>query len=107
MEMYLLIGIVGALRKERVFILLPEWTRRWREIFQEKLGLTDEIAKDFMQDLHSKLLYLDTGSMPVPRRHLEELSEYSGLPFEIIQIDPDQLSASIRETVERMARYAT
>jgi hypothetical protein len=91
------------LRREGAFILLPEWTMRWREIFETELGLEEKVAKDFMQDMHSKLLYLDSGNISVPAEHLMALSDYTGLSWEVIPIGPDHLLAAIREALMRMA----
>ena len=90
------------LQKEGVFFLLPEWTLRWKEIFEKELGLTDEIAKDFMQEMHSKLLYLDTGQMPVPVNHLKNASETLGLPWEVLKVDLRPLLNVIANAMKRM-----
>lgn len=89
-----------ALQKEGVFFLLPEWTLRWREIFEQELGLTTEVAKDMMRELHTKLLYLDTGQIPIPHTHLAAIAAYTGLPYEIVTITPDELLANIQNTLE-------
>lgn len=90
-----------ALRREGAFFLLPEWTLRWREIFEKELGLTGQNAKDFMQDMHTKLLYLDTGQIPVPLEHLEDASDTLGLPFEVLRVGPEHLLAAIRESLDK------
>ena len=71
-----------SLRKEGVFFVMPEWALRWREVFQSELGLSGEVASSFMRDMHTRLLYVDTGLMPVPETHLAELSAFTGLPWE-------------------------
>ncbi len=88
------------LRKEGAFILLPEWTQRWREIFNHELGLNQKVAKDFMGDLHTKLIYLDTGLIAIPHDKLEALSSYTGLVHEIMPVDLGNLLTSIRKTME-------
>ena len=59
-----------SLRRQGVFFLLPEWTLTWRKVFQGTLGLTGETARDFMGEMHTRLLYLDTGDITInlPKR---------------------------------------
>ncbi len=84
-----------------MFFLLPEWTLRWREVFEKELDLPEKIAKEFMQGMHTKLLYIDTGQVPVPTEHLQEASEMLGLPFEVLRVGLEHLLAGIREALER------
>ncbi len=93
-----------SLRKQGAFILLPEWTLRWKEIFQTELGLDEHVAKDFMQEMHTKLIYLDTGSMPVPTDHLNEFSDYAGLDYEVLQTASNHIQIAINEAIDRMVK---
>lgn len=61
-------------RRQRAFCLLPEWTARFPEIMEAKLGLSGKNIGIFMSDLHSLLVYLDPGTAPVPYRALEEIA---------------------------------
>ncbi len=85
-----------------VFFLMPEWVHKWQEVFQHQLGLTGENAKSFLRDIHTKMVYLDTGLVPVPEKRLKEISRYSGLQVEILQISLDQLVISIQEAEKRL-----
>ena len=38
------------LRKEGTFFLMPEWARRWKEVFYYELKLEGKIATEFMQE---------------------------------------------------------
>ena len=89
------------LRSESVFFLMPEWTLRWREIFQHHLGLEGDNARSFMNDMITKLIYLETGLFPIPESHLDEISVYSGLPVEIMQVSLDQLMAAIKNAEKK------
>ena len=91
-----------SLRKEGVFFLSPEWAKRGREILKVELKMDDANAKDLMRETHTKIVYLDTGVMPVPTGHLKEFSDYTGLPCEVVRITRDHLLAGIREAMERM-----
>ena len=57
-----------------------------------------------MQDMHSRLLYLDTGNISVPAEHLKALSDYAGFCREVIRIGPSRLLAGIRHAAKRMVR---
>lgn len=90
------------LMHEGVFFLLSEWACRWREIFIQELGLNHTIAAGFMQDMHRKLVYLDTGIVPVPEKELQEYAVYCGLPYEVRPMPLDNLRASIAEALLRL-----
>lgn len=66
---------------EGFFFLLPEWTSRWFEIFSDELGLSPDNASDLMGEMHTKLVYLDTGIIPVPYDQIEACSRFCGLPY--------------------------
>lgn len=83
------------LRNQGAFFLLPEWTERWAEVFQQNLGFTAGNAKDFMGEMHTSLIYLDTGITPVPHKALRAAAEFCGLPAEIIHVTLDHLLQTI------------
>lgn len=88
------------LLKEGVFFLMPEWTVRWREIFEDELGLIGDVARDLMGEMHTRLLYLDTGIMPIPEKHLRAISEYTGLSWDVIAVGGDHFLEAILSTLE-------
>jgi len=92
------------LRKEGVFFFMPEWTIRWEEVFRNELGLNPELAKEFMQEMHSKLVYLDTGQIPIPDDILKKISEYTGLNYEIIKVELEMMRTEIEKTFDRMKK---
>ena len=93
------------LQKEQAFIFLPEWTQRRRRVFQHGLGLKNkEIASSFMQDTCKRLVYVDTGVIPVPDKTLEEISQYFGMPFEILNISLDNLESSLNNAIIKLNR---
>jgi hypothetical protein len=83
-EIFLGKELYRKLRKEGSFFLLPEWCQRWREVFEKQLGLNKENAQSFMKEMHTQLLYIDTGLIPVPDLTLKEISGYTGLPYSIL-----------------------
>jgi len=95
------------LSHERVFFLIPEWIMRWREIFTEGLGLDRAIACSFMQDMHSRLVYLDTGIGPVPEKELAECAEYCGLPYEVRPMLLENLRTSVEEALLNLEKKAS
>jgi hypothetical protein len=90
------------LSREGAFFLLPEWTHRWREVFEQRLGLSGPTAADFMRDLQSRLIYLDTGLAPVPGETLAECSRFCGLPVEVRTVTLDQLAGALSEAIDRL-----
>ena len=86
----------AALLKEGAFFLMPEWAGRWKEVFNDKLGLKGEIGKEFMQEMHKFFLYVDTGLAPVPEQMLYEISQTLGLPWKSIRTDMTHLLEAIQ-----------
>lgn len=104
-------GEYRRLSHEGAFFLLPEWARRWREIFSKELGLNRVNATSFMRDMHRRLVYLDTGVVPVPEKELRECAEYCGLPYETRPVSLELLRSAIEEALLRLkntgAQHAT
>ena len=89
------------LRREGAFFLLPEWTHRWRTIFQTELGLTSaEMTRAFMGDMHRKLVFLDTGVVPVPTDVLQQIKAYVDLPLEIRSVELSHLKKVVDMALE-------
>lgn len=94
-------GEYRRLRREGVFFLLPEWCARWREVFGERLGfVTAESARLFMQEMHRRIAYLDTGVTPVPTEKLAEIGYYFGLPVDVVAVSPGRLADAVFRALE-------
>lgn len=85
------------LRREGAFFFLPEWAHRWREIFEHELGLNPTNARGLMREMHTRLVYLDTGLVPVPEQAMAAASDYTGLPWEILPVDLEALRISLEK----------
>lgn len=90
------------LSRDGAFFMLPEWAPRWSHIFSVELGLNQDNAVGLMGDMHSKLLYLDTGIVPVPKPDLDECSRYCGLPWEAMEVSLEPLLSGIRVAMQRL-----
>lgn len=91
------------LRTEGAFFLLPEWTLKWEHIFKDLLGFSkQEVAAQFMNEMHTKFIYLDTGVSPVPEETLAALSHYFSLPVEIHDIDLTLLCNTILDGLKKL-----
>ena len=80
---------------------MPEWTSRWKEIFKNELDLKGEIAKEFMKEMHTFVLYIDTGVVPVPTETLDEISHTLGLPWKSIRIDMNYFLKALKTAVDK------
>ncbi len=91
------------LRKARTFFFMPEWAERWEEVFARELGLGDpELARSFMRDEMSQIVYLDTGVAPVPEAALAAIAERFGLPVLVEKADAKSgLEAALRAALEK------
>ncbi|KAF0234638.1 MAG: hypothetical protein FD177_665 [Desulfovibrionaceae bacterium] len=84
------------LRRAGVFFFMPEWTRRWERVFKKELGFTtQETAQEFMREMHTRLIYLDTGVGEVPRDTLADIETYLGMPVEVFPVGLGQLEAAL------------
>jgi hypothetical protein len=84
------------------FFVFPEWARTWPEMFRTETGLGDADTRDLMREMHTKLLYLDTGIHPVPHDALRRCADAAGLPIEVLDVGLDQLAASIEDALLRL-----
>lgn len=97
----------GRLRREGVFFFLPEWTTRWEEVFLVELGLRHQpLAREFMHEMHKRLMYLDTGQIAVPRQTLADIGAFFDMPVEVRPIGLAQLEAGVRDGLRRLDRHA-
>lgn len=91
------------LRREGAFFLLPEWTLKWERIFKELLGFNQQkIAVEFMNEMHTKFIYVNTGVYKVPDEILNQISKYFELPVEILDIDLIHLENAILNGLKHM-----
>lgn len=98
--------VYRKLQKEQAFVFLPEWTLRWKEVFAHELGFENrEVAQTFMKEYRKRLVYVDTGVIPVPDETLREISEYFGMPVEIMHISLDIFLQGINKALQKFARY--
>lgn len=94
------------LRREGAFFLMPEWALSWKKVFIGHLGLLGPCAKEFMQEMHTRLVYLDTGILPVPHATLAEASAFLGLPVEIVPVSLDALLHSLLQATHAARPHA-
>lgn len=95
------------LRKEGVFFFLPEWTKRWKDVFLRELGLSDPaVAREFMHEFHKRFLYLDTGVEAIPKEALADISRHFAMPVEIQAIGLEHFSQALTEGLRRFDRNA-
>ena len=86
-----------SFRNQKVFLFLPEWTDRWREVFIKELGFSDQsLAREFMQESQRRLFYLDTGLIPVPEKTLKEIADHFGMPVEVLAVSLNELHQAVR-----------
>ncbi len=92
-------------RNKKVFLLLPEWAHRWKEVFQEELGFKDTVlARRFMQENSNFIYYLDTGFTPVPYDILKEIETYFEMPIEVISETTEPLRAFIYTAMDQLQK---
>ncbi len=85
-----------SLRRQRVLFLAPEWSAEWRDCLYDGLDSAEGGRRELRPGAYSKVVYLDTGSMPVPEATLSDMSRELGLPCEVMEVGPEPLLAAIR-----------
>ncbi len=90
-------------RQSRPFFLLPEWTLRWEQILGQLMDLSREMTIEMIREAHTRLVYLDTGVMGIPRRELEGCSRYFQLPCEVRRISLDHFVERIVEAINSVS----
>lgn len=90
------------LLREGTFLLLREWTMRWRELLMNLGGLDQATTKELMRERHSKFVYLDTGTGPVPLDQIRACAAHFGLPFEIEQVTLEYFQTLIKDARGRL-----
>jgi len=92
-----------ACRKDKTFLFLPEWTDRWKEVFQHQLGFSDPaLAREFMQENMNRLVYLNTGLAPIPEKTIMEISDFFGMPVNIMEAPLTHLSLAVESALKRL-----
>jgi hypothetical protein len=59
-----------------------------------------------MQESQRRLVCVDTGLIPVPEKTLQEISEFFGMPMEIVAISLDNLRRALQSAVQRLEEKA-
>lgn len=92
-----------ACRNEKTFLFLPEWTGRWKEIFQQHLGFSDQsLAREFMQENMNRLVYLNTGLAPIPEKIILEIADFFDMPVNIMEAPLTHLSQAVESALKRL-----
>ncbi|MBF0331846.1 MAG: DUF1638 domain-containing protein [Candidatus Omnitrophica bacterium] len=90
------------LQKDQAFIFLPEWTQRWRQVFIHELGFAKpELARAFMKETRKRLVYVDTGVMPLPEDKIREITEFFDMPVEVMPVSLDHLQQAINRALQK------
>jgi len=90
-----------ALLKSGAFLLSPEWTCRWRDVLLRFPGLDSDSAGEMIREMHSRFVYLNTLTCPVPHEALKQCADFFLLPYEIEEVSLDLLLAVIQEALAR------
>lgn len=93
----------NACRNDKTFLFLPEWTGRWKEVFQHQLGFSDpSLAREFMQENMNHLVYLNTGLSPIPEKTILDISDFFGMPLHIMETPLNHLSLAVESALKRI-----
>ena len=97
--------VYRELQKAQAFLFLPEWTLRWREIFTRELGFQKpDLLQAFMKEHRKKLVYVDTGVMPIPEKCLEDIRRFFDMPIEIRPVSLDTLWQGMDRAMDKFRR---
>jgi|GEM_PF-1665363 len=91
-------SIIDGYLKNGAYLLTPGWLMRWRHHL-DKWGFDQETAKEFFHESVSRLVLLDTGTIPESCDHLKDFSEFLDIPFDILPIGLDYLKLFLKNIV--------
>jgi hypothetical protein len=92
-------------RNQKIFLFLPEWATRWKEVFQKDLGFKNaDLARVFMKENSKEICYLDTGKMPIPTETLREMEAFFDMPVRVVKETMNPLRKYIHEAMTRLER---
>jgi hypothetical protein len=94
------------LAQEGAFFVFSDWAKRWPETITKDLGVPPVAAAAIVREVHSKLVYVDTGVARRPVAALDACSRFCGLPWEARPASLEPLGAAIGEAVGRLAAGA-
>lgn len=101
-EIFLGLTEYNRLRKDGAFILLPEWSVRWKEAFVGYMGFENAKSTSvFMNDMHKKLVYVDTGFREINQPLLAEIAEYFSLPLEVHHVSLSVLEKALTLMIDK------
>jgi hypothetical protein len=91
------------LRRAGAFFFLPEWTGRWRDVFERELGFAGgRGVEEMLREVHDHFLYLDTGVAPVPEDTLKEISMNLGLSMSVLPVGLSRFEENINTALETL-----
>ncbi|MGE5406615.1 MAG: DUF1638 domain-containing protein [Methanosarcina sp.] len=106
-EIFLGFTEYNRLRKDGAFILLPEWSVRWKEAFIDYMGFENSKSTSlFMNDMHKKIVFVDTGFGEINQPLLTEIAEYFSLPLELHHISLAVLEKSLTLMIDKQRNAA-
>jgi len=94
-ELYLSLPIIYHFIKQGNYLVSSGWLRNYKQHIHE-WGFDEKSAKKFFGESMQQILLLETDLPGDYRQNLEALSEYMGLPFDIIPIGNSHLQKFIR-----------
>lgn len=86
--------------KEKMFVLLPEWAHRWRELFYKWFGFDPQTLRVFMRELHNAIVCLDDGTIEITDELIKEIEEASGVSVRVETISLTYLSNTFQQLIE-------
>jgi hypothetical protein len=92
-------------RRNKIFLLLLEWTKRWEQVFKVELGFANsELASSFMHENCTSIEYLDTGIDEVPAVTLQEIEVFLNMGVSVTRVSLDILRTAIFEAVSQLKK---
>ncbi|MHB8763336.1 MAG: response regulator [Deferrisomatales bacterium] len=92
--------LVASLCSEGAYLITPGWLAKWQERLHE-WGFDQETGRDFFRECTSKLVLLDTGICRTSDESLRSLSEYLGIPAEVVPVGLDSFRRFLDATLSR------
>ncbi len=88
-------------RRDGTLFILPEWAPHWRAMFVDQAAPGSGPTREVLTAQHRRLVYLDTGLVPVPGPELAAFAAFARLPLETRPISLDVLEQALEGALRR------
>ncbi len=77
------------------YIISTGWLSKWRSHITD-MGFDKDTARKFFQETSKQIIFLDAKIDKEAENYLEELSDYIGIPYQVVSVELDTISLMLK-----------